>query len=549
MDALVEIFFVPPMAIARVGSSSTPMDAFRWADSVTPHGGRTTVIEPAISFRVLDDGSIEPFLPESIRFKDDDGSIRPVAPFIELWGTFECAATGHTYEKALTISTLGELGATLGELRYEITAGNRKAARRTGDAACGFIARVTVAGDNHHVQRLLAFSPHNGRQEPLVFPERPIQLGSVQVIRPTEASSAFPDTDLSVLRLRFVPAKGKVFGTPASTYGPTSPVPQGIWNAPQSEYGRIHEIVVPPNRILNDNTPWSEYIMLTGLYEDPQPEDGYDGADVGNWTSRGVVDDTCDAVIEATLVVGGRRFVATQRIFCGPPDFAPDRRPIYSIADDLADREMPKQKVCRATYAATKEEILDLFARAFETASLMNLDQARTRALQENALRSSFRSPPPTPSANEPLTDAGSMTLQDRPYVDLIPSLTIPQAPSVFGESPLNDRLPYTSAAQFVHAPMIEEAVLIDFLIRKSDHVRGLIRPPVGSFSQLAADSGSAFSNRNFRDPRRFRDTLHDMRMPPYMRDANRLPLSISRRWYQELMDFLELLAKMQDDE
>ena len=60
-----------------------------------------------------------------------------------------------------------------GDLQYEVTLGNLKAARRTGNAACSFIARKTFKGNDHKRRELLAISPHTADQEPLVLPDKP----------------------------------------------------------------------------------------------------------------------------------------------------------------------------------------------------------------------------------------------------------------------------------------------------------------------------------------------------------------------------------------
>ena len=38
------------------------------------------------------------------------------------------------------------------------------------------------------------------------------------------------------------------------------------------------------------------------------------------------------------------------------------------------------------------------------------------------------------------------------------------------------------------------------------------------------------------------RDMMHDARMPPYMRDSNYFPLSLSRRQYHLVMSFIDYL-------
>ena len=106
----------------------------------------------------------------------------------------------------------------------------------------------------------------------------------------------------------------------------------------------------------------------TWSHAHPEPSDTYDGADTGSGRSWGVVDDTCDGIIEAQVVIDGVRKVARARIVTGPPDFAPDRRPFVSLADDLADRELALPDV---DAPVTLAEIADLFRRVFETVSLV----------------------------------------------------------------------------------------------------------------------------------------------------------------------------------
>src|SRR5689334_14537283 len=113
---LLELFFLPPMAIARLGSSPTPVDSFRWVADANSHSHADTVIEPAISLRVLADGSVAPYLPSSIVFKDADGAVRPVAPFLELWATLEDGDTGKIDEVPLTLALLAQLKGTLGDI-------------------------------------------------------------------------------------------------------------------------------------------------------------------------------------------------------------------------------------------------------------------------------------------------------------------------------------------------------------------------------------------------------------------------------------------------
>lgn len=541
MDSILEIFFLPPMAVARLGSGATPLASFSWAQANTRHDANETIIEPAVSLRVEPDGSVTPYLPDAIQFKDDDGKIRPVAPFFELWAKVQ-SGDGGISDVPVTLDLLHRLGVSLHNISYEITLANHKAARRSDDPACAFSARVAVGGDDHVARELLAFSAHTAGQQPLVLPEHPIPLGIFQVIKPvkpSDAATAKPhDVDCSIVRVRFTPPKGLVYGPPTAVNGPAPEVLPGVYEPAPILAGRVHEIVAPERRILNENTVWSKYIMMTGLFEDPQPQDGYDGAAIGNFQSWGCVDDTSDGLIVATLAVHGRRFRAAARVFTGPPDFAPDRRPFFSIADDIADRELPLPPVSTETFEVSKNEIVDLFHRAFETASLFNLDAIRTRGLQENRVRLGKHVGPP--GLDQPRAGGESMTAEDALYVDRVPVLA-PQQPSRFSAGSAELPLPYTAVISHVHSALKDEAVLIDFLRRRADAVERVIRPPFGRVRQMPTEP-KAEADPHYRDPRVFRDQLSDMRMPPYMRDASLQALSLWWRQYHLLIGVIEYL-------
>ena len=212
------------------------------------------------------------------------------------------------------------------------------------------------------------------------------------------------NVDLGILRVRFTPAQGNVYGPPNAVAGPASPLQPGQALAASTLGGRLHEIVPQENRILSPSTPWSRYIM-DKRGDDPQPSDSYDGANVGQNRSWGVVDDTCDGIIEAQLVIKEERFVAMARVLSTCPDYAPDRRPFYSVADDLADRDLPSVDIGSDD---TQHEVTDLFQRAFETASIFNLDAMRERAIIENIEQSQ-----PPANAKLPKIDQRSMTAAD----------------------------------------------------------------------------------------------------------------------------------------
>jgi hypothetical protein len=242
--------------------------------------------------------------------------------------------------------------------------------------------------------------------------------------------------------------------------------------------GKLHEIVPPRNRILNPNTPWSRYAMGEKNQKNPQPSDSYDGANVGGNRSWGVVDDSCDGIIEAQLVLDGQRHVATTRILSTCPDFAPDRRPFFALSDELADRDSLARAAKDGTTQDRMLEVADLFERVIETASLINLDATRQKLLGENAYygRKNRR--------GLPQVRQKSMTRDDVPFVDLTPAL-LPNAPSV---SEPQDPVPYVDVIGMAHRKLADFDTLIDFLRLRPDHVRELVRPPFGRFWQLKPD-------------------------------------------------------------
>lgn len=547
MQRLQEVFFYPPMAIGRLGGSNIPLESFTWREDPTLHGAAKTIIEPAISLEIQSDGSIRPYLPSIIHFKDRD-LFRPVAPFFELWarvlhgdGSIEEvpltsqllqelaaasagveSADGSIDKVAFTGSLLKELAQPLDTVSYVIEAANLKAARRTDDLTCGFSARLEISATDSHIHPLLATSPRKAGSEPLVLPARPICLGHIQVIRPVTTEEM--SVNLDVLRLRFTPAAGHVYGPPTATTGP----------APGTN--RIHEIVVEQNRLLNPNSAWLKYDADYKLYKNPEPSDTYDGSDVtapeASELSWGVVDDTCDGIITAVVVVGGERFKAVARFFSGPPDFAPDRRPFLSLADDLADRDLPLPSLDKeGEEQMTTAEIADLFQRVFETLSLLNLDANRLRAIGGNADSPVAETPP--------RTDFGSMTSADKLedaekvplYADKVPDLISPSGPK--------NRLPYSSVATSVHGSLTDVEALTDFLRTFGQRVETLLRPPYGIVTELSEQPPET-PNPRHRDIRLDRDQLHDMRMPPYMRDSDATALSLTKRQYNQILGLVE---------
>jgi hypothetical protein len=503
MAMIDEILFLPPMAVGRLGGSDVPLDSFNWAEDPTLHGAGLTVIVPAVSLEVLADGALRPFMPSVIRFRDGR-LFRPTAPFFELW------VRSNTQDQPLTLKWLHDNKVSLSDIQYSVVASNRKAARRSGAPACAFSAEVDVAADDHNPRSLLASSSGD---DPLVLPDKPVDLGRFHVLRPTPVTAM--GVDLSILRVRFTPARGQVYGPVSAT------------QAIDPDSGRKHEIVPEANRILNQQSSWLQY-SSNDRQDSPEPSDTYDGSDDSSRRNRsfGVVDDTCDVVLQASLRIGGRSWRATARVFVAPPDFAPDRRPFCSLAEELADRDPPAIGP-KETPQEAMDRLGDLFQRVYETASLANVDMMRNAMMpRDKRGLVSFADLPA-------VTLGDSMTPKDSPYFDQDQNLN---------STPVShDELPYSSVAAQTHAPLADTEDLALFLRTSAKQVKRIVRPAYPHFKDLQPQvKSSAKPNPKHRDPRVDRDTEHDMRMPPYMRDSDASPLSLNRRQYDFLMQTVD---------
>jgi hypothetical protein len=534
MTRLRAVYVLPPFAIARLGASDTPVEAFDSVENPATHGAGRTVIRPAVSLRVRSDGSVQPYMPSVILFRDGPGQkIRPTAPFFELWGRFDDSDEAQP----LTATRLEAIGGSLGRVLWRVRAANLKAARRTKSPADGFGTEITVRANEHALVPLMAVSPNVAGVPPLVRASAPILLGRVQAIRPYPRTEL--GVDLDVIRLRFTPGPGEVFGPPSTTVAADPDAPAGSI--------RQYEIVPERNRILNGEASWANF-RPTNDMEQPEPADTFDGVldtatGIGG-QSWGVVDDTCDVVIEATVEVSSDRVTATARASAGPPDFAPDRRPFMSLADDLADRELPALTAAQIAEPVTVEEVADLLRRVFETVSLTNLDALRRMMLSGQ---------PPKDSDPVPVTSLpGSMTDVDRPLAD--------KTPSVLGPRASDGRLGYTQVAQDVHGEIADIDNMLTLFRTQAERIRHLLRPPFARIAdlpaqpldtlptdQLGTPPKSVLTPRE-RDPRVLRDGLHDMRMPPYMRDADAAPLSLSWRQYREVLALIDHLAVIDEE-
>ena len=490
VDVIQSIFIDPPIAIARVGGSTAPQDAYHWVESPDPRSDGETTIMPTWSLDTLPDGSVSPTLPTELRFRDG-ALIRPVCPFFELWALVGApGSTPSTWrESPITPTLLSQQGTSVSNLILRISAHNLKVARRTGNPAHGFGTRspVEINGGDHGSHVLFGTSP--GPNPRMIPSGRSIPLGSVQMMlsKPNQPNAAWSGiVDLEVIRWRFTPGRGRFFGPP-----------QALQTSPPA--------VEAANAFLNANAGWFGAQMSNVVV----PPDTYDGAEMTGSRSLGVVDDTCEARMEISLTLPGAPapLVAFANVFSGPPDFGPDRRPFLSIADELNDRDGDAATRSAAMTPADRDAwVEDLFERVYETVSLLNVDlyrSARALTLVGNRLGPQLvndRVAQPTRAMG------GRDALRN-------PRYTVEAASN-------NEPLPLSKHARRQHRAIADAQSLRDFIALNPGRIESLVRAPFEIERDETANQTT-------------------MRMPPFMRQSNAQPLTLSSWQYELLMQWV----------
>jgi hypothetical protein len=509
-DLIQAIFVTPGLAFARLGGSSTPLSAYDWIDTKDPRADGETTIAPTWSLTVQPDGSPQPFMPDSVGFRDGD-LIRPVAPFYEIWARVGDPGSAPATQRdiPLTPALLQANGMALADLQIKVTARNLKAARRTANPDLGFgtFPPVTISATDHSRVAIRGVSPPSAAT-PMIPAGRSIPLGSVQFLRsiPQPNGEAWSSAiNVETLRFRYTPATGLFYGPPDAAQA----VPQNDRPAPA---------VRPENAFLNPNAGWHG----TPTREFVQPGDTYDvinqrqnpdpnrGAGVG--PSLGVVDDTCELHFEVSLqrAAPPLALAAKAVAFVGPPDFAPDRRPFLSAADELNDRDAD----ARARNDALDDDhldqwVADLFERVYETVSLLNVDHYRAaRAASPEKLRQND-------------IDAG---VRDRPTAAMGGRDALRNPLFQIAAPTTSDPLPLSDHARMRHRAMSDLQNLIEIVSLDANRIKDIVRPP---FEIESFENGFVSS----------------MRMPPFMRQSNALPLSLANWQYDLVMRWVDRTA------
>lgn len=476
-----KLLLYPPLAIARVGASSTPCDSFNWGpNDLTPRGTGKTTISPANSLRVSDDGTVSSFLPETLTFKDERGW-KPVCPFFELHCSL--SESGKNITRPVTPLTLKKLGKSSHDLKWKIEVANLKAYHMTSVDDDRIVATVNLDGDVTERQPLLGISPP-GSKQPLVPHGKHLPLGSIQLTKPSEDS---------IFRLRFTPASGFV-------YGP-------------SDLEKRTSYRLPTDRlIINPDAAWSKFRLVDGVdgrtdsvpiyrtvdYRTSPPgqfvrQDEDSGHLPLSGTSVGFIDDVCDGIISCSLD-GSASAIA--RIVVGPPKYCIDRRPFISLADVITDR-VKGDDVRDASYIENKEltalEIQDFLERVNETVGLINVDALNERSNQENESIARNRSLPGESGVDKAFPPVESV--EDRP-------------------------LPLTELARQRHRQILSLEVFEDMLREQPDFIEKYIRKPMTD------------------------NPYYDRKMPFGMLGSSSTPLHITRRQYDLLVAWQERLVE-----
>lgn len=326
-----ELRVLPPLATARFGAAATPLDNYDVVvDPERPLGYRALRPAETLEVDVASGEIVRVFVPERLSFTED-GRVRPVAPFLEVW-----ALTDGGRLEPLTTELLEREGASTSEVRWRVQVANHKVFRRTGVEADKVEADTGEFSD--HTRRSLAGACAN------FWRGKTIPFGHVQHIKPTEAH---PE-----VRLRFTPAAGFVYGA-SRTQPPEGP----------PEDPNLTDVVYDASR-----GTW------LGYTDEPLPTITVPGAIYASdaeGNSRGYLDDACDGLVRVVLTVGGRTLSAYGRIATGPPTYAPDAVPIRTVADEL-EQALLGPTVTSAE--ATPERVEEIVRRAFETVRLMHTE-------------------------------------------------------------------------------------------------------------------------------------------------------------------------------
>jgi hypothetical protein len=345
---LVELRILPPFAIARLGPSSSPMDNYKLVLR-DPIGARiieaddTYVVDPNTGTITLR----KPPFP--VNFRDEHFNIRPICPFLEVWARF----ADDPQLVPLTQEILSELGLGPDAVKWSVHVANLKAFRRTDNVNDRIEANAGLFSD-HSIHEL------HGKCNNFID-DKFIKLGSVRYIKPT---ATFPE-----IRLRFTPAAGHVYGPPPGGGGHDANIVDEVYDPAKGRWQGYADAVDVKKEMVKVRRTTNPGNIYAGSAT---------GNDDGSQISYGYLDDECDGLVEVELTVGEATLNAFARVAAGPPTFAPDSKPVRTVADELEQAMFGPDVDAPATekeLAELRNDVTDIVRRALETVRLMNTAQ------------------------------------------------------------------------------------------------------------------------------------------------------------------------------
>lgn len=350
MKHIAEIRLLPALAIARLGSSSQPMENYDLeVDQDHPIGPRRFVPQVTVSVNRTS-GKVshikERTKSSGLKFRDSQGRIHPIAPFFEVWARSQ----NEDCFNPLTLRDLKRTGLTPSSISWTVHVANLKAFRRTSDPADRVVA--VLRPFNHHKSNKLKGECAN------FLPDKSIPFGSAQYVRPLRSGDR--------IRLRFTPAKGKVYGLPAkkgrldaSSAIEVYDTQKGTWkghldpvNPEKSGLLSVRLATIPPQTFASDRFT----------------------------RSLGYFDDTCDGVVEVEITNRRHTLRAHAMIVVAPPVFAPDRIPPRTVYDELIQTMLGPDVDSTELLGSVnsdgplelQSDVKEIVRRALETVQLLN---------------------------------------------------------------------------------------------------------------------------------------------------------------------------------
>jgi hypothetical protein len=365
--SIFALLMLPPFAIGRLGSAPEPVDNYTIEEN-PEHPLDFRSIKGAETF-IIDEASGEisgSRIPEKLTFKQD-GCIRPVAPFLEVF-----AQTDRDPSKPLeplTLALLAQHGLAEGDVSWRVSVANRKVVRRTNNVDDLVLATLDWFS-THESKRLEGYCKN------FIAADRFIDFGRVRYIKP---NAAYPQ-----IRFRFTPAKGLIYGPDigesAKDADPTLyqvPLERQIYNKTKGWYlfnpaaPSTGPFTYPPVSTADPSGFYNE-TMPPSLYAIVPPAPPWLNNNIA--ISRGYLDDACDGFVDVGLTLkDGTRLEASARICAGAPVVVPDSLFVRNLADDLEQIIEGPTVTTDEPYEVTRAKAEDIIRRAYETVRFLNV--------------------------------------------------------------------------------------------------------------------------------------------------------------------------------